>query len=490
MYVQHFKFKKRPFINGLESEVFLPSGESDLVIARLQNVMLAHDGAALITGGPGVGKSTLIAEALKGIADKVMLANIDLRQTDPCLIYEMALLSLGGQPGEGSAADLLHRLRQTIAKHNANGRKVTAVIDINGFTVERANHILRLSHLANQPGGQLNIVLFGPHSLHRLLDTPGLIHIRQRIGFRFRVRPLTVAETGEYVQRHIAAVKGKSENVLADGIAKTVYCYVGGVPRLINTLMDASLGHAFAQKLSTVTADTINEVAKDLGWKPLSRGLAEPPEAKASPTPAPAPKAAEPARRRKDVAGKPAEAQPAAKAEKKAENPAAKKAEKPAAKKAEKAAGENPDHVKTGLIFEQPLEIMAETEEPVHEGLSVADATDGARSDKNEEPGELTQQLLVAAQNLDVDIEESPAEESLPGVPAEDSQAAVDLKGENADPVESGPPPGVPAMEAADTSATGMLRLEDLDARFAETVFGDDEGMLAAMEELNQIKES
>ena len=32
----------------------------------------------------------------------------------------------------------------------------------------------------------------------------------------------------------------------------------------------------------------------------------------------------------------------------------------------------------------------------------------------------------------------------------------------------------VPAMDASDTSATGMLRLEDLDARFAETVFGED----------------
>jgi hypothetical protein len=29
-------------------------------------------------------------------------------------------------------------------------------------------------------------------------------------------------------------------------------------------------------------------------------------------------------------------------------------------------------------------------------------------------------------------------------------------------------------MNAEDTSATGMLRLEDLDARFAETIFGDD----------------
>ena len=471
MYVDHFKFKKRPFISGLESEVFLPAAESDLVLARLQNVMLARDAAALITGGPGVGKSTLVAQAMKQIADKVVMANIDLRQTDPRLIYQMVLLSLGAELGDGNVADSLHRLRHVVAKLNSSGRKVTAVIDINGFTVERANHILRLAHVASQPGGQLNIILFGPHSLHRLLDTPGLIHIRQRIGFRFRVRPLTVAETAEYIQKHISAVKGKSESVLANGIAKTIYCYVGGVPRLINTLMDASLGHACAQKLSTVTTDTINEVAKDLGWRPLSRGLpSDAPAPKATTTPAPAskaaptpgPKAETPARRRDDVADKKA-----------AEKPPKKK-KTAADKKAAKNAGDNPDHVKTGAIFEQPLDVIPETEEPIHESTDMSLATDSPLKKKSGETGDLTQQLLVAAENLGTDLED---------------QGAVDLKGENAQPVEAGPPAGVPEMDADDTSATGMLRLEDLDARFAETVFGNDTGMYAAIEELSQSKD-
>ena len=45
---------------------------------------------------------------------------------------------------------------------------------------------------------------------------------------------------------------------------------------------------------------------------------------------------------------------------------------------------------------------------------------------------------------------------------------------------------GMPEMDAVDTSATGMLRLEDLDARFAETVFGDDTGMFKIAEEIKK----
>jgi hypothetical protein len=47
---------------------------------------------------------------------------------------------------------------------------------------------------------------------------------------------------------------------------------------------------------------------------------------------------------------------------------------------------------------------------------------------------------------------------------------------------------GIPAMNAEDTGATGMLKLEDLDARFAETVFGQDAGMVNALEELAKMR--
>ena len=59
-----------------------------------------------------------------------------------------------------------------------------------------------------------------------------------------------------------------------------------------------------------------------------------------------------------------------------------------------------------------------------------------------------------------------PQEMSSDSPPVRDLPKATDKLGEH---------PGViPAMSASDTGATGMLRLEELDARFAETVFGED----------------
>jgi type II secretory pathway predicted ATPase ExeA len=436
MYVDHFKLKHRPFVDSADTAAFLPTAESEIAISRLQHIFLARDGAAVVTGGPGVGKSTIVEQAAKAVEKDSILAHVDMRHTDAALLYQMTLLSLGAEAGDGSIADSLHRLRQATKKENEQGRKVTLVIDINGFTAERANHILRLAHLAGETDAQLNIVLLGPHTLHKLLDIPGLIHIRQRVGYRYRVRPLTVAETDEYIQKQFDVAKGKAAKILANGMSAIVYQYVGGVPRLINTLMDAVLSEASTRKLKTVNADVIHDVAKELGWRPLSRQQPEQsPKAEQDTSPKPE---AEPANREKPPMLEVAEIKPDV--------------------KAGPDDGDDPDNVKTDLIFEQPLAIQA----------------DGDESDQEEEndPGTMTTMLQAAAETLESDLESQP----------EPTEAAD--KDED-DEKYSG---GVPKMSADDTGATGMLKLEDLDARFAETVFGEDAGMVNALEELAKMR--
>ncbi len=455
MYVDHFKLKHRPFIDSADTAAFLPTAESEIAISRLQHIFLARDGAAVVTGGPGVGKSTIVEQAAMAVEKNSILAHVDMRHTDAALLYQMTLLSLGAEAGDGSIADSLHRLRLATKKENEQGRKVTVVIDINGFTAERANHILRLAHLAGETDAQLNIVLLGPHTLHKLLDIPGLIHIRQRVGYRYRVRPLTVAETNEYIQKQFDVAKGKAAKILANGISATVYQYVGGVPRLINTLMDAVLSEASTRKLKTVNADVIHNVAKDLGWRPLSRQQPEQ-SPNAQPDTAPKPEA-EPAFREKP--------------------PVLEVAEVKSDVKAGPDDGDNPDNVKTDLIFEQPLEIQADGDEPDHDATAVSDKSSPDEDEKpgqeeENDPGTMTTMLQAAAETLESDLQSQPE-------PAE----AAD-KAEN-DEKFSG---GIPKMSADDTGATGMLKLEDLDARFAETVFGEDAGMVNALEELAKMR--
>lgn len=384
MYVDHFKLSERTFTNGPESGFFTPNEQVEKSIARVRQVMLARDSVAIVTGGPGVGKSAFIAAAQATIEDKAIVATVDLRHTEADMLTDMLLLSLGAQASDDNDAESLHRLKMVIREHNMAGRRVTAAIDVTGLTVERAKRVLQLIHLAGEPGGQLNIILLGPHALHRLLNAPGLIHLRQRVCYRHRVRPFTTDEVDRYIEEQFERANGKVESILDFGTAESVFRFVGGVPRLINTLMDAVLSEAAVRGSYRVGPALVNEVARELGWKQL---------VSSQPATRPAP------------------------------------ARRPA------AAGPKPP--------ELSLEQEATGPRPAPTAKPVSEATAMMLLDPKPSTGEDT-------------ITE----------PARDFPKPTEQLGEN--------PGAMPMMNAEDTSATGMLRLEDLDAHFAETVFGED----------------
>lgn len=410
MYVDHFQLKERTFTNGPATGYFSPNAEVETAVARIRQTLLARDSVAVVTGGPGVGKSAIVAKAIALSENQTAVAHIDLRQTDPDLLYDMLLLDLGADTTDGNEANSLHCLRQVIAEHNEAGRRVTAVIDITGMTIERAKRILQLVHMAGEPGGQLNIILLGPHALHKILNAPGLIHLRQRVCFRYRARPLTPNEVEAYLRHQFELAGGDADSILDSEACNAIFRYASGVPRLINTLMDAVLSEACIRELDNVSPVLVNLVAKELGWKSLA----------SAPQPQPQTEAAE----------------SAADPELSVEEPEPAATDTPAAEEPEPAAADG-----TGVY-------------------DIADLLSDPTPSANATPA--------------TDPEPDP---SVPTLSTSVTPAS--------DPIES-PSSSIPMMDADDTSATGMLRLEDLDARFAETIFGDEEIMESAKEAVRQ----
>jgi general secretion pathway protein A len=398
MYVEHFGLQERTFTNGPATGYFSPNPQVQAAVARIRQTLLARDSVAVITGGPGVGKSAIVADALASVEDQTIVAHIDLRQTNPDLLYDMLLLDLGADISDGNEANSLHRLHQVICEHNQDGRKVTAVIDMPGMTIERAKRILQLVHMAGEPGGQLNFILLGPHNLHKMLNAPGLIHLRQRVCFRYRVRPFTAAEADAYIGHQFSLAGGDADSVLEEGISNDIFRFAGGVPRLINTLIDSALSEACIREDGTVSRDLVKTVTKELGWRPLTSSAT--PARKAAPAVA--------------------------------------------------AAAPTP----------KPVELSLEAPAP--------------------EPAAASQTAHDASGKLDVSsllADPVGAAKPLPG--ADSTLTAKDSAPAASAPIEP-LPSTIPLMDANDTSATGMLRLEDLDARFAETIFGDDDAADAA----------
>jgi len=372
----------RPFA---DSPYFVANPLQANALARLRQAATFPGGVAVLSGGPGVGKSAFVRHALVPADSDVQLLPVDLRSAEPAEFLDSILDGLGATSGGSAGVPVIPRLREALLAQRASGRQLIVSLDVSGLNVDLARRLLRFVHLCSEQQAPVSLILKGPHTLHQLLDVPGLIQLRQRLSFRLKLRPLNLLETSGYLRHCLTESGANPDEVMAVNAAASVYLYVAGVPRLVNTLMDAALGEVHARKGGKIDADLIRQVAEQLGWKPIgNRGPAD--LVKKSP--------ASPAR-------------PAAPPE-------------PA---------------------------------PPAELLPVSDITRRlqlGRTPVNPPPA-------------------PPVESAATPVPATERRTR-----------ESRPPPPVP-MDETDTGATGMLRLEDLDERFAETLFSEDSGHFKAL---------
>lgn len=311
MYAGHFGLSARPFVHGPAEDFFVPNPGVAQAASRLRHALTARDQVALVTGGPGVGKSALVERAIAGTDSGLTVLRADLRSGDPDDLYR-AVAAGAGIVSDGPLPAALHA---ALTHERAPGRRVALVVDVITVTADTAKRLLRLMHLAGDAGAQLNVVLQGPHALGPLLDSPQLIHLRQRVTLRHRVRPFSLVETGAYVRDVLARVTADPDACMTSNVPAMVYLYVAGVPRLVNTLLDAAFADACARQLSRVDGEVIKQVAEQLGWKPLNAPAAalaagvKPPLVTATPAarpkaPAPAAPAA-PARARPAVTPEP-----------------------------------------------------------------------------------------------------------------------------------------------------------------------------------------
>lgn len=381
----------RPFA---DSPYFVANPLQANALARLRQAATFPGGVTVLSGGPGVGKSAFVRHALVPADSDVQLLPVDLRSAEPAEFLDSILDGLGATAGGSAGIPAVARLREALLAQRTSGRQLIISLDVSGLNVDLARRLLRFVHLCSEQQAPVSLILQGPHTLHQLLDVPGLIQLRQRLSFRLKLRPLNLLETAGYLRHCLTEGGANPDEVMAVNAAASVYLYVAGVPRLVNTLMDAALGEVHARQGGKIDADLIRQVAEQLGWKPIgNRGPA-------------------------DLLKK-APASPA------------------------RPAGDR-------VVARLPA--APSEPAPPAEPLPSSD---------------ITRRLQLG--RTPVNPPPAPPAEAATPVPATERRTK-----------ESRPPPPVP-MDETDTGATGMLRLEDLDERFAETLFSEDSGHFKAL---------
>jgi len=233
-----------------------------------------REGFMCFIGAAGTGKTTMLRTALEGLGSDVMTAMIFNPQITEEDLLRTILVDFGVIPQaqldsevarQLGKQEMLEYLNGFLLELSVQGRTAVLVVDeAQNLPLHVMEQIRLLSNLETNKHKLLQIVLAGQLELRRLLETPELSQLAQRVSVRYTMEPLGVDDVARYVE-HRLRVAGNSGDVSFEGPAyERIHRYSEGVPRLVNLLADRALLAGFAQQSAVITATMVDSAAATL----------------------------------------------------------------------------------------------------------------------------------------------------------------------------------------------------------------------------------
>src|SRR5262249_47125836 len=173
-------------------------------LAQLLYGTQERKGFIVLIGKVGTGKTTLLHalwQRLKEHSAISFVVNSTL-SFDGILEYILADLGITGV-GESRAQRLI-ALNNFLIKREREGQNTVLIIDeAQNLEVATLEQIRLLSNFETPTSKLLQILLVGQPELKTRLDLPELRQLKQRVGLRCHIPPLTVEETRAYIRTRL-----------------------------------------------------------------------------------------------------------------------------------------------------------------------------------------------------------------------------------------------------------------------------------------------
>jgi general secretion pathway protein A len=267
VYNRYFGFDRDPFrVNPDPSFLFMSEGHAE-ALATLLYAVQERKGFITLVGEVGTGKTTILNALLQKVGPTVQTAFIfntalEVEDLFATLFEELELEPV--VPFRKSAA--LSRLNRYLIERLERGLQTLLIVDeAQNLSEALMEEIRMLSNLETPQSKLLQIMLVGQPELSEKLARPQLRQLRQRVELRHAIRPLHAQETSAYLRERQLVAGHPRGDVFTVAAERAVYRFARGIPRVINVLCDNALIVAFSRQSERVSAQMVDEGARDLG---------------------------------------------------------------------------------------------------------------------------------------------------------------------------------------------------------------------------------
>ena len=265
MYLQFYGLHEAPFAPTPDPKFLFQSTRHREALAQLLYGVRERKGFIVLTGEIGTGKTTLLRTLLERLDRNTSVAYVHNSALGIEGLLEYILHDWGVKSIGTTHAQRLFELNEFLIDQHRSGLSPVLVIDeAQNLTIETLEAVRLLSNFETTSQKLMQILLVGQPELRDKLNAPELRQLKQRIGLRCHIGPLSPEETRLYIRHRLRIAGATDAGIFTDGAIQRITEYSQGTPRVINIVCDHCLLSGYADSKRRIDASVVDEAVEYL----------------------------------------------------------------------------------------------------------------------------------------------------------------------------------------------------------------------------------
>ncbi|HEU4370460.1 MAG TPA: AAA family ATPase [Methylomirabilota bacterium] len=265
MYLQFYGLREAPFGPTPDPKFLFQSSRHREALAQLVYGVRERKGFTVLTGAIGTGKTTLLRTLLERLDRDTHVAYVHNSALGIEGLLEYILQDWGVKSTATSHAQRLFELNEFLIEQHRQGLSPVLVIDeAQNLSIPTLEAVRLLSNFETTSSKLMQILLVGQLELRDTLNTPELRQLKQRIGLRCHIGPLSPEETRLYVRHRLRIAGATDAGIFTDAAIQRIVEYSRGTPRVINIVCDHCLLSGYADSKRRIDTGVVQEAVEYL----------------------------------------------------------------------------------------------------------------------------------------------------------------------------------------------------------------------------------
>ena len=261
-YLEYYRLQRAPFPLTPDPTLLFVSPGHQAALDALTQGIAARQGLVVLTGAPGVGKTTLVhAYLARGMPpDLTLLVLWQARLSFMDILAHLARrFAVSVEPDH--LGSLQTQLQQRLVEEAYLGRHVALIIDeAQHLPLETLEQLWELAHPPAARALPLQLVLVGQPALLQQLRERQHHQVAQGLGRYATLEPFTAAESLAYIRQHVAKVALPGGPIFTPGALQALVRHAQGVPRVLNRLCTDVLQAGCWAQQQPITARLVHQM--------------------------------------------------------------------------------------------------------------------------------------------------------------------------------------------------------------------------------------